>query len=186
MGYSITDWIHEIAAAYIREGDFCIDATAGKGRDTLFLCEKVGKSGKVLAFDIQQEAVRSTEELLTIHGLRERAQVMLEGHEHMAEYAEESSVSVILFNLGYLPGGDHNRATQSETTLKAVAQGLSLLKSGGLMGICIYSGRDSGFEEKAAVLSWAKNLPPGDYDVIQTPFYNKPNHPPLPLFIRKR
>ena len=37
MGFSITDWVHQIAASYIEEGDICIDATAGKGKDTLFL-----------------------------------------------------------------------------------------------------------------------------------------------------
>ena len=54
------------------------------------------------------------------------------------------------------------------------------------MGICIYSGKDSGYEEKEAVLSWVKELPAGKFDVITTPFFNKPNDPPLPVFIRKR
>lgn len=184
--YTITEWVHQIAGLSIREGDLCIDATAGKGKDTLFLCEQVGENGQVLAFDIQQEAIEATQSLLDSHGMGSRAKVILRGHENMAEYAAEGTVSVILFNLGYLPGGDHSKATCSATTLKAAKQGLSLLKSGGLMGICIYSGGDSGFEEKEAVLSWATSLPAGEYDVIQTPFCNKPNNPPLPLFIRKR
>ena len=44
---------HQFMAAHISEGAFCIDATAGKGRDTLFLCGLVGESGRVLAMDIQ-------------------------------------------------------------------------------------------------------------------------------------
>ena len=35
----------------------------GKGNDTLFLCELAGEKGKVLAFDIQQEALDVTKEI---------------------------------------------------------------------------------------------------------------------------
>ena len=186
MAFTITDWIHTIVAAYIREGDLCIDATAGKGKDTLFLCQKTGNKGKVLAFDIQKEALIKTRELLTQEGEGQQADLILTGHEHMKEYADPGTVSVILFNLGYLPGGDHSLSTKKETTLMAMEQGLSLLRREGLMAVCIYSGKDSGFEEKEAVLSWASRLPAGEYDVISNPFLNKPNDPPLPLFIRKR
>ena len=43
---------------------FCIDATAGKGRDTALLCRLTGENGRVLAFDVQEDAVRQTRELL--------------------------------------------------------------------------------------------------------------------------
>lgn len=186
MGFSITDWVQDIAGSYIKEGDLCIDATAGKGKDTLFLCRMVGKAGKVIAFDIQEEAIGATKKTLSESNMEDRATLIQRGHEYMKEYADPETVSVILFNLGYLPGGNHALATRSETTLEAAQQGLSLLRHGGLMGICIYSGGDSGFSEKEAVLSWAKNLPAGEYDVISNPFINKPNNPPLPLFIRKK
>ena len=55
---------HKIIAEHVQPGDLCIDATAGRGHDTAFLCELVGKEGKVLAFDIQQAAVDSTRALL--------------------------------------------------------------------------------------------------------------------------
>lgn len=186
MGFSITDWVHEIAGSYIKEGDLCIDATAGKGKDTLFLSRKAGPTGKVISFDIQKEAILATKEALLEAGMEDRAILVQKGHEHMEDYAKPETVSVILFNLGYLPGGDHTVATRAETTLKAAEQGLLLLRHGGLMGICIYSGGDSGFSEKEAVLQWAKQLPAKEYDVISNVFINKPNHPPLPLFIRKK
>ncbi|MCI5596009.1 MAG: class I SAM-dependent methyltransferase [Lachnospiraceae bacterium] len=186
MSFTITDWIHEIAASYIKEGDLCIDGTAGKGNDTAFLCEKAGAAGHVLAFDIQKEAIDATRQYLSKLGFENRATLIQRGHEHMDEYGKENTVSVILFNLGYLPGGDHSLKTQAKTTIEAMEKGLSLLKNEGLMGICIYSGKDSGYEEKEAVLSWVKELPAGKFDVITTPFFNKPNDPPLPVFIRKR
>ena len=59
---------HKIIAEHVQPGDLCIDATAGRGHDTAFLCELVGKEGKVLAFDIQQAAVDSTRALLAEKG----------------------------------------------------------------------------------------------------------------------
>ncbi|MBE5955791.1 MAG: methyltransferase domain-containing protein [Lachnospiraceae bacterium] len=183
---TITDWVHSVLASSIEEGDFCIDATAGKGKDTLFLAEKAGESGQVLAFDIQEEAIFQAEQLINDHGYREQVRFVLDGHEHMERYADKDSAAVILFNLGYLPGGDHTLATKESTTLEAAKKGLSILKKQGVMCICIYSGGDSGFSEKEAVLSWVQSLPAKEYDVISCSFINKPNHPPLPVFIRKR
>ena len=51
----------------MKEGDLCIDATAGNGNDTLFLCELVGECGRVLAFDIQKEAVENTKKRILEH-----------------------------------------------------------------------------------------------------------------------
>ena len=100
---TITDWVHSVLASSIEEGDFCIDATAGKGKDTLFLAEKAGESGQVLAFDIQEEAIFQAEQLINDHGYREQVRFVLDGHEHMERYADKDSAAVILFNLGYLP-----------------------------------------------------------------------------------
>ena len=62
----ITYWCHEIIRSQAEAGGCYIDATMGKGNDTLFLCELAGENGKVLAFDIQQEALDATRELLSV------------------------------------------------------------------------------------------------------------------------
>ena len=51
MNFQITEYCHHILEEYIEEGDICIDATAGNGGDTEFLCQKVGETGNVYAFD---------------------------------------------------------------------------------------------------------------------------------------
>ena len=66
----------------IQKGAFCIDATAGKGHDTLFLAQLVGDTGHVLAMDIQSEAVAATEKLLQQHDLQQRVTLVLDGHEN--------------------------------------------------------------------------------------------------------
>lgn len=101
----------------------------------------------------------------------------------MDRYLEPERVDGICFNFGYLPGGDHRIATRPETSVAAVEQGLKLLKPDGMMSLCIYSGGDTGFEERDALLAFLRELPSRQYTVIQTPYYNRSGHPPLPVFV---
>jgi hypothetical protein len=98
-------------------------------------------------------------------------------------YAEEASVDCIVFNLGYLPGGDHSIATHAESTIQALEQSLRLLKPLGMIAMAIYHGGDTGFAERDAVLDWLKGVDHKQYTVMVTDFYNRPNHPPLAVCI---
>lgn len=183
--YQITEWCHHFIREHVNRGDICIDATAGNGNDTLLLCELVGEHGKVIAFDIQKEAVENTRRRLEEQGILERAEVLLESHTNMSRYAEADSVSCIVFNFGYLPGGDHALATKKDTSIAAIHEGLGLLKRGGMMSLCIYSGGDSGFEERDAILTELKQLDSKKYLVVLSEYYNRPNNPPIPVMILK-
>ena len=46
--------------SHLGVGDVAVDFTMGNGNDTLFLSRTVGESGRVYAFDIQEEALAST------------------------------------------------------------------------------------------------------------------------------
>ena len=183
--YQITNWIHHFIEDHVQAGDVCIDATMGNGNDTVLLSRLVGEEGKVIAFDIQQMALDNTARKLTEEGCTANYQLILESHERMGEYAGTDTVSCITFNLGYLPGGDHMKATKGESSIKAIEKGLSLLKKKGLMTVCIYSGGDSGFEEKEAVLAYLKALDSKKYLVIISEYANRPNNPPIPVLIVK-
>lgn len=183
--YQITEWCSHFVREHVSPGDFCIDATMGNGHDTLLLSLLAGSSGQVLAFDIQQSALDATRKLLTAQGAPENTRLILDSHSRMASYAAWETVSCIMFNFGYLPSGDHSLSTRSETSIPAVLAGLKLLKPGGLMSLCIYSGGDTGFREKEDLLALLKNLDFRKYLVIASSYYNRPNHPPLPVLIRK-
>lgn len=183
--YQITSWVHHFLEDHVQPGDICIDATMGNGNDTALLSRLAGSTGRVLAFDVQQLALDNTKEKLLKEECPENYELILASHETMREYAEENSVSCITFNLGYLPGGDHAKATRADSSIRAIEAGLSLLKKKGLMTICIYSGGDSGFEEKEAVLSYIRTLESKKYLVIISEYANRPNHPPIPVLIVK-
>lgn len=183
--FSALNIIHRVISEKVQPGDICIDATAGRGNDTLFLAKLVGETGHVTAFDIQQDAVDSTRELLAANGMSDRADVLLKSHSEMDEVAEENTVSCITFNFGWLPKGDHNVFTNKSTSIPAIEKGLKLLKSGGVMTLIIYYGRETGFEERDALLEYIPTIDSSRFTVIEMPFVNRPNCPPIPILILK-
>ncbi|MBR1392903.1 MAG: class I SAM-dependent methyltransferase [Ruminococcus sp.] len=176
---------HEFLSLHVKEGDTCIDATAGRGKDTAFLCSLVGESGRVIAFDVQPEAVESTKALISEKGYEGIAEVHLDSHENADKYADAGSVKAVVFNFGWLPGGDHTKHTHTESSIAALKKCLPLLTEDGVMSLSIYYGRDTGFEEKDAILEFIRTLPVGEYAVIVSEFVNRPNCPPISVRIYK-
>lgn len=105
---------------------FVLMRPRARAETQLLLCRLTGENGRVLAFDVQEDAVRQTRELLAKEHLS--AEVYLDSHANMAHYAEPETVDCIVFNFGRLPGGDPTKFTTAETSLPAVDAGLKLLK----------------------------------------------------------
>lgn len=175
---------HQFMASHVQEGALCIDGTAGRGRDTLFLSNLVGPSGKVHAFDIQEEAVTSTKKLLEQHNVT-WADVHLENHCHIDRYFTPDTIDAIMFNFGWLPGGNHHVFSHGDTSVQAIEKGLTLLKPGGVMSLCIYYGRESGYEERDTLLTYLKTIDQKRFSVLLGNFINRTNEPPMVVFIFK-
>ena len=176
---------HDFLQARVRPGGFVIDATAGRGRDTAFLCRLVGPAGKVLAVDIQPEAVNVTNELLRQKGYDGFAEALLASHADLKQYAETGTVDAVMFNLGYLPGGDHSLFTESSVSLPAIRDALALLRPGGVMTVCIYRGGLQREDEKNALLPFLRGLDARKYTVLITDFANRTGPWPIPVCIVK-
>ncbi|MFD1030336.1 class I SAM-dependent methyltransferase [Metaplanococcus flavidus] len=166
----------------VTEGDNVIDATAGNGHDTLFLAQMVGDAGKVYAFDIQENAVQATRNRVKEFS---NVEVILDSHAKIEQYVKEE-IGAAVFNLGYLPKGDHSIITKSETTLSAIRQCIQLLKDNGLVVIVIYSGHEGGSEERDAVLDYVQHLPQTKFDVLKYQFINQQHSPPFLVAIEKK
>ena len=175
--------VHEFLRRSVKEGSVCIDATAGKGRDTALLCKLAGSAGRVLAFDIQEDAVRQTRELLDRESLT--AEVHLDSHAHLERYVGPESVDCVVFNLGRLPGGDPKVFTVADSTLTAIDAGLRVLKPGGVMAIALYYGKENGYDEKNAVLEHLRGLDDRTYTVLIADWANRRGEPPMPIFVWK-
>ena len=173
--------VHAFLRSHLRPGALCIDATAGRGRDTALLCRLAGPAGRVLAFDIQQCALDQTVALLEAEGLR--AELHLDSHAHMADYAAAGSVDCIVFNFGRLPGGDPAIMTRAGSSVAAVESALELLKPGGVMTLAIYYGGANGYEERDALLGYLRGVDGERFSVLCCDWCNRPNDPPIAVFV---
>lgn len=180
----ITGLARKEIAAILHEGDTAVDATAGKGRDTLFLARLVGARGQVYAFDIQQDALDRTAALLEQNDAAERVALIRAGHESMASYLEGPAAAV-MFNLGYLPGGDRSIVTRPESVVQGLEAALQLLKPGGLVTLVLYPGHGPGLKEKIALLDYCRRLDGTRFGVIHTQLINRSSSPPELLLVKK-
>ena len=155
----------------VQPGDTVVDATMGNGHDTLFLAEQVGPGGRVYAFDIQPAAVESTRKLLEAHGLSDRVTLLCRSHADLAETVP-AGVAAIVFNLGWLPGGDHGITTLRTSTEKAVSAALELLKPGGIVTVCAYPGHAEGTRELEMLTDLLSALSNRTYNVLRQSFLN--------------
>lgn len=170
---------------FLRPGDIAVDATMGNGHDTQFLCELVGETGRVYAFDIQPQAVENTRARLKDAGLLQRAMLYCLGHEHMEEIIF-SPVQAVVFNLGWLPGGDHGITTQWVTTETAVQQALCLLEPEGICVICVYPGHEAGERERVLLVEMLCSLRPQEYNVLRHSFINAGAGSPECFIVQKQ
>lgn len=174
-----------------------LDGTCGRGNDTLWLA---GFCRKVYGFDVQEEALADTRKLLedsdvAVHTLKcktelaedreEGVLLIQDGHENILTYVDEG-IDIALFNLGYLPGGSKEIATRKENTITALNAALQILNPGGIIGVTVYWGHDSGKEERQAVTQWAEELPKSVYHCLRMDMVNQSNSPPENFFITRK
>lgn len=168
----------------VRPGDRVVDATCGRGRDTLFLAGLVGAAGAVWAFDIQSEALAETADRVHEAGCAAWVNLVHAGHECLAEHIREP-VRAVVFNLGYLPGNSSGAVTRPETTLAALEQAVTLLLPGGVIVLAMYTGHPGGEEEASVVEAWAGNLAAREFNVWKSRQLNRSATAPHVLVMEK-
>lgn len=183
------DLAHSYWKKIIRPGDIVIDATCGNGQDTLILCQLALSSpeGCVHAIDIQHKAIQKTQEFLTIH--LSDCQLRQIHYHHSCHSVfpgsiAAASVSLIAYNLGYLPGTDKNLTTMTETTLQSLTAAFSLIKPGGVISLTCYPGHREGFLEQEAIVNFVSDLSPTDWSCCHHVWLNR-KRPPSLLLLQK-
>ncbi|MBC2603631.1 class I SAM-dependent methyltransferase [Puniceicoccus vermicola] len=160
---------------------YAVDATCGNGHDTLFLCNALGSDQSVIGFDLQSEAIESTRERLRKHHFHPI--LLRENHSQLEEALDRNSIGSIqaaIFNLGYLPGGDHSLTTQPPSTLLAIQAILSRATSHFRLSIVAYRGHPGGLEEASQIRNFLRNLPSDRFTFVQK---EGQNHETGPIFL---
>ena len=184
-----TEMAHQLVAARIKKRNSAIDATAGNGHDTLFLAQTVGNGGKVFAIDLQEEAIEATRERIEASDFAKPVEYFCHDHAEMKDIippGKHGKIKAIMFNLGYLPGGDKSATTTWPSTLKAIRAGLDLLREGGLLTIVVYPGHSAGKQEAIALDKFSTQLDADEFSVVRYEFANLRNEPPYLIAIGKR
>ena len=159
---------------HLTEGDVAVDFTMGNGNDTLFLSRAVGESGRVYAFDIQEEALDSTRAHLAANGAPENYTLICASHHRVKEFVTEP-IKAGMFNLGYLPrSGRKTVTTMRETTLPAVTAALELLAPDGVLIVAIYPGHEEGALEGEMLREYFSGLSkyricPSEFKILNSP-----------------
>lgn len=124
--------------------DTVIDATCGNGKDTEVLAALVPE-GHVWSMDIQKNALERARQRISAKNVT----FLCQSH---ADFPLVSSPKLIVYNLGYLPGGDKTITTMAETTLASVQKALDLVCPGGAVSIMCYPGHPEGAREQKILL----------------------------------
>jgi len=158
--------------------DVIIDATSGNGKDSLALAKFLFPhqdtdqeamdhpthtipTPLLICIDIQQKACENTMQLLSQYVSKDimdhNIRVLHQSHAPMPSLSP-SSVGLICYNLGYLPGMDDKAACQTQmvTTLFSLTDATLLLRQGGLLSVMTYPG--NGWKEYCAVKYFFEGL----------------------------
>lgn len=174
---NISDLSHYIIKDFVPNKKVAIDATLGNGYDTDFLSSLFEK---VYSFDVQEEVCINYNEKR-----KSNVKVINDSHHLFRLYIKEP-VDCIMYNLGFLPGGNKEITTLHKTSLESIKTGLEILNSGGIMTICIYRGHNEGKIEETCILEYLKTLPKNSYGVMIQSYLNRQDISPLLAVIEKK
>lgn len=180
MKNNMINFVHNYLKENITKADILIDATIGNGNDTLLLA-KLAKF--VYGFDIQQQAINNTNEKLIENDLK-NYQLILDSFENILTYVK--TFKGVVFNLGYLPGGNKTITTTTKTTIKTLTTLTAHLKKDMFIIITCYPGHQEGEKESKAVVQYVSSLN-SSYRVFKYKLINNLiKKPPFVIIIEKR
>jgi len=145
---------HRYWKEILKPADTVIDATCGNGKDTQVLAGLVPE-GHVFSLDIQEIALQKAKRLTGMSNVT----LMLRSHERLPLI---EGVKLVVYNLGYLPGGDKGLTTQTQTTLKSLEHALEISPA---VSVTCYPGHPEGALEEVAIEAFSKSLDPKVWSV---------------------
>ncbi|WP_306424732.1 tRNA (mnm(5)s(2)U34)-methyltransferase [Peptoniphilus indolicus] len=172
-----SDVVDDILKEINLDGKFALDATCGRGNDSLKLIQNLGSNGFLYACDIQEEAINSTENLLCSKGYQNYRLYKI-SHEYVFERIEEK-LDFIIYNLGYLPKSDKSIFTKAESTIISLREAINKISKEGIIVVVSYLGHQGSTEEREKLSKFLKNLDQKKYKVEKIEFFNQVNNPPI-------
>ena len=153
---------------HLGEGDTAVDFTMGNGYDTVFLSQTVGETGTVVAFDIQEAALTSTEQNLRKNDCPDNWRLICASHDRAPEFIK-GQIKAGMFNLGYLPGaGRKELTTKRSSTLPAVKSAIEMLGEDSILLVAVYPGHEEGRIEGEELQAYFSQIDKKEFDIFIT------------------
>ncbi len=174
----IVDFSHLMIKEYIKHSKLsfinCLDATCGKGNDTLYTANLLKEKGHIDAYDIQKVAVDMTKELIDKNKLTNVSYF----NDSFANI-NVSKYDLVIFNLGYLPCFDKSITTTADITLTTIKKLTDqiLINKNLMLIISIYPGHEEGKKESDYLDQLVLSLNSSLYMVTKYQNYNRPMAP---------
>lgn len=167
----------EFILAHLKPGGVAVDFTMGNGYDTVFLSKAVGEAGRVTAFDIQPDALLSTERNLRENNCPDNWRLICASHDRAGEFVS-GKINAGVFNLGYLPGhGRKDVTTRRTTTLPAVKSALDMLGEDSVLLVAVYPGHPEGEREGEELNEYFSAISRYRYGIARIKMVNSPDSP---------
>ena len=162
---------------HLGEGDTAVDFTMGNGYDTVFLSKTVGETGTVVAFDIQEAALSSTEQNLRKNDCPDNWRLICASHDRAPEFIK-GKIKAGMFNLGYLPGaGKKELTTKRSSTLPAVKSAIDMLGEDSILLVAVYPGHPEGAAEGEELTQHFSTISRFKYSIAQFRMVNSSESP---------
>ena len=181
---------HLFWSLFLKKGAIVVDATCGNGHDSLTLARLcLGPSlGRLYCIDIQKKAIEQTQALLQLNLEESLFQNVTFFHaSHAPLPVCIKGADLVVYNLGYLPGGNNKDFTTIDTTtIESIQDSLKILKPGGLVSIMCYPGHPAGNQEETSLIKFCETLPPQDFFICHHKSLNRKKAPNLILISKKK
>ena len=172
-----------------------LDATLGQGKDSFYLAEialenpssPFHQNRKLFAVDIQKQSLDAAR-LMLEKGLPQQVMQkisLIQSCHSDLNFSAMSPLTLIVYNLGYLPGGDKSITTQTATTQKSIELALDVVSDGGMITITCYPGHDEGKNELIMLCDYLWNLPKKKWSVTHLQFAKETSSAPTLWVIQK-
>ncbi|PCI74908.1 rRNA methyltransferase [Candidatus Aerophobetes bacterium] len=172
---------HALWLPHLKPGSTVIDATAGNGHDALFIAKHLLHQActELICIDIQEKALLATKTRLSSLPTNLLSKITYIHGSHASLPPMRHPLSLIVYNLGYLPGSDKTVTTRVDTTLESVKNSLNTLAPGGLISLTLYPGHREGKEEYQILIPFLKALSPKKFQLSHPSISNTEHSPKL-------
>ncbi|MCH1429841.1 MAG: rRNA methyltransferase [Chlamydiales bacterium] len=156
---------HQIWKGLLVEGDSVVDATCGQGHDSVFIASLIQnwQGSRLHCIDLQQEAIMLSKQNIASQCGSDILSKLSFQHSCHSSFEIDFNPRLVIYNLGYLPGGDKSITTLKETTLISIKKALELIPSQGVLSVMCYNGHPEGREEQEILEELFKGLAPNEF-----------------------